>query len=246
MDPQSCLNEATRFLSKHNVNGTILFSSVTGSKAYNLSGPESDTDYLGVYMFDTQTFLEIGHDLPTSPLNTLLTETEIEDFMLYEIQQYAKYLCEGNPFCVEAVFAKQFLYKNDIWDELYNIRSTLINKLSVEKFVSYSVNQLRKHLNKKHLPGKRTYHIIRLLFEARRLANGSEPVVFFEEGEERTTLATIRADEVSDERLSEMVDELVNEIETILKENLIPDEPDTAMINDWLVRNRIKNFNENP
>ena len=98
MNSNDCLSEAQTFLSKHQTSGQILFSSVTGSRAYNLSSPDSDIDYLGVYLFETKEFLELGHQLPKDPLNTLPYEVEDVDFMLYEARQFVRLLAQGYLF----------------------------------------------------------------------------------------------------------------------------------------------------
>jgi predicted nucleotidyltransferase len=162
--------------------GTIIFCMVTGSQAYGVANEKSDVDYLGmlfknkpnnflicfkftflgVYLFDGPELLSFNHTLPKDPLSTL-PGSEI-DVTLYEVKQFAQLLAKGNPFCVESVFAKNYCYSTQQWEEMKLMRKTLLNKLTVEQFLSYCENQKKKMFEaKKPLVGKRVYHIVRYI-----------------------------------------------------------------------------------
>jgi hypothetical protein len=89
-------------------------------------------------------------------------------------------MCEGNPFAVETLFCCRHCYQTEIWQELRELRKTVLNRQTVRQMLSYVENQMKKHKDKKSMPGKRMYHVVRLLFEAKRIINGEEPVVYWE------------------------------------------------------------------
>eukprot|EP01127_Copromyxa_protea_P014292 TRINITY_DN3958_c0_g1_i1.p1 TRINITY_DN3958_c0_g1~~TRINITY_DN3958_c0_g1_i1.p1 ORF type:complete len:165 (+),score=22.78 TRINITY_DN3958_c0_g1_i1:1-495(+) len=155
----NCLTQGNLFLEQNKVNGTILFCMVTGSRAYNLDNHTSDTDYLGVYLFDSTEFLSFDNQLPRDSLSTLPDSDEV-DTTLFEAKQFAQLLDKGNPFAVEVVFSRKLSYMTKYWDELYAIRRTLLNKKTVTQFLAYCENQWSKH-EKKPLVGKRIYHVVR-------------------------------------------------------------------------------------
>eukprot|EP01126_Amoeba_proteus_P023762 TRINITY_DN2387_c0_g2_i16.p1 TRINITY_DN2387_c0_g2~~TRINITY_DN2387_c0_g2_i16.p1 ORF type:complete len:113 (+),score=21.54 TRINITY_DN2387_c0_g2_i16:630-968(+) len=75
------------------------------------------------------------------------------------------------------------------------MRKTFLNKRTVSQFLNYCEKQRKRHERKK-MPGKRTYHIVRLLFECSRIVQGLEPIVWFEDGPEREKLLDIRANKM--------------------------------------------------
>jgi predicted nucleotidyltransferase len=234
--------EADSFLLAQKVSGTILFCMVTGSCAYNVANENSDIDYLGVYLFDSKEYLSFNHALPKDPLSTL-PGCEI-DFTLYEVKQFAQLLVKGNPFCVEACFAHNFCYVTDGWDQMREMRKTLLTKRTVEQYISYCQNQTKIFRSKPNRPGKRVYHILRLLYEAKRIVDGLEPIVWFPEGPERDELVKIRKEERTREETDQMINDLLEYIQSKQPWNNLPDEPDSKILEDWVIAARRENLKQ--
>eukprot|EP01126_Amoeba_proteus_P023761 TRINITY_DN2387_c0_g2_i15.p1 TRINITY_DN2387_c0_g2~~TRINITY_DN2387_c0_g2_i15.p1 ORF type:complete len:235 (+),score=37.94 TRINITY_DN2387_c0_g2_i15:178-882(+) len=192
---QDVLNHANAFLEKHKVKGNVLFGMVTGSRAYNLDNKDSDTDYLGVYLFETEEFLSFFNNLPKDSLSTVPDSEGELDTTLHEVKQFVQLLIKGNPFAVQVVFTTKLCYTTKSWEELFQMRKTFLNKRTVSQFLNYCEKQRKRHERKK-MPGKRTYHIVRLLFECSRIVQGLEPIVWFEDGPEREKLLDIRANKM--------------------------------------------------
>ena len=163
--------------------------------------------------------------LPRDPLSTLPSEDEsVIDVTLYEVGQFANLLLQGNPFCIEALFSPHPGFETSAWRSLRALvrASDILSALSVDQFLSYSRHTLDKHSSKKRvLSGKRIYHsirysllaksyffmlavhssLLRLLYEARRIVRGGEPLVKLPDGPESDELKRIRADLRSTEEI---------------------------------------------
>src|SRR5687767_5419201 len=76
---------------------------------------------------------------------------------------------EGNPFVMETLWSpwnvsqSEFCYETESWMKLKEKRKCFITQQAVAEHISYAKDQLDRH-KKKTLPGKRIYHIPRLLF----------------------------------------------------------------------------------
>eukprot|EP01126_Amoeba_proteus_P023759 TRINITY_DN2387_c0_g2_i10.p1 TRINITY_DN2387_c0_g2~~TRINITY_DN2387_c0_g2_i10.p1 ORF type:complete len:168 (+),score=24.22 TRINITY_DN2387_c0_g2_i10:116-619(+) len=155
---QDVLNHANAFLEKHKVKGNVLFGMVTGSRAYNLDNKDSDTDYLGVYLFETEEFLSFFNNLPKDSLSTVPDSEGELDTTLHEVKQFVQLLIKGNPFAVQVVFTTKLCYTTKSWEELFQMRKTFLNKRTVSQFLNYCEKQRKRHERKKNAWQKNISH----------------------------------------------------------------------------------------
>jgi hypothetical protein len=88
---------------------------------------------------------------------------------------------------------------------------------------------------------KFSYHIIRLLNDAKSIAEGKEPQIY-KTGEERDFLMKIRGGAFTPSQIAEMAQQKINEID-VLRPWLLPAEVDKSFLNQWLLRIREANYN---
>jgi hypothetical protein len=92
----------------------------------------------------------------------------------------------------------------------------------------------------KRLPGKRIYHIFRLLYLAEDVISGREPTIWLEPGEKRQFLADIRGEKYAKNVLIEMADQRIRAIED--KRDAwsvqLPQKPREDKLDAWLMRIR--------
>jgi len=84
----------------------------------------------------------------------------------------------GNPFAIDTLFCERNCYMSKSWKDLRQLRHRVLSKRTIHQYLSYIEKQLKKH-EKKAMAGKRIYHTIRLLYEARRIIQGQDPKVFW-------------------------------------------------------------------
>lgn len=123
----------------------LLFECLSGSKAYGLDTPQSDTDIKGIYYMPKEMFFGLKYIPQIS--------NESNDEVYYEIGRFVELLIKNNPNIVEILATPKecVLYKHPVMNKL-NINAVL-SKLCKDTFGGYALTQIRKAkgLNKKIL-----------------------------------------------------------------------------------------------
>lgn len=128
------------FLKQHDL---ILFEAISGSQAYGLATPESDTDIKGVFY------------LPKEMLyaNEYIAQVnnESNDIVYYEIGKYIELLCKNNPNILELLCTPEsfILYQHPLMNLVKP--DDFLSRLAKETFAGYAMTQIKKAkgLNKK-------------------------------------------------------------------------------------------------
>lgn len=124
-------------------NDLILFEVISGSQAYGLATPESDTDIKGVFYLPKTLFYANNY------IDQINNETN--DIVYYELGKYIELLCKNNPNILELMCTPNahILYKHPIMDKIKS--EYFLSKLAKETFAGYAMTQVKKAkgLNKK-------------------------------------------------------------------------------------------------
>jgi len=214
--------------------GTLLFARVAGSYGYNLNGPDSDMDFFVVYQAPAEKLLSLRQPPET-------VDGTKPDFAVHEIGKFCRLLLKGNPTIVEALWSDHHTYTTPAWERLRGMRRKFLSTHTVKSYLGYAKGQLQKltHGSYLHTTGgkyntKWACHLIRLLTDAKRIADGGEPVVW-QERSERDILMSIRTGVYSEHLVEEMAKNDIAEIDDLIKPWKVPDKPDEAALDDWLV-----------
>ncbi|RYD82363.1 MAG: nucleotidyltransferase [Sphingobacteriales bacterium] len=124
-------------------NKLIVFECISGSKAYGLELPHSDTDIKGVFILPKDMFYSLNYIPQVS--------NESNDEVYYELRIFFELLIKNNPTLLEILGTPQesILYKHPIFDEIKP--EIFLSKLCKETFAGYAAAQIKKArgLNKK-------------------------------------------------------------------------------------------------
>jgi predicted nucleotidyltransferase len=124
-------------------NGWLLFECISGSKAYNLNLPHSDTDIKGVYILPKSNFYGLEY---VSQVNN-----ESSDIVYYELKRFVELLLKNNPTLLEMlnVSPEHILYKHPLFELIKP--ELFLSKLCKDAFAGYAMTQIKKArgLNKK-------------------------------------------------------------------------------------------------
>lgn len=237
-------NEGIRILSPvyhMDLPGTLLFAKVWGSRSHNTHLPDSDTDFLAVYAAPTQKLLGIDDVKDT-------VDSEKPDIQAHEARKFCHLLLKGNPAILEMLYTERTTFATESWMALEAHRDKFLCAQAVRQYLGYAEGQLKKliaHGGKGglHTKGgdyneKWAYHLIRLLWDARRIAQGQPPLVW-KDGDEREALMNIRNGMVSRTVVEGMARSIISEIES-MKPWPIPDQGDKEYLNSWLLDVRRK------
>jgi hypothetical protein len=123
--------------------GSIIFESISGSRAYGLDTATSDTDIRGVFILPKEQYYSLNY------IGQINNETN--DIAYYELGKFIELLSKNNPNIMEllCVPEKCVLYKHPIFDNIK--KEMFLSKLCKNTFANYAFTQIKKArgLNKK-------------------------------------------------------------------------------------------------
>ena len=123
--------------------GSIIFECISGSKAYGLATPNSDTDIRGVFVFPKEQFYSLNY------IGQINNETN--DIAYYELRKFIELCSKNNPNILEMLNIPEdcILFKHPLFDEIK--KETFLSKLCKNTFANYAFTQIKKArgLNKK-------------------------------------------------------------------------------------------------
>lgn len=121
----------------------ILLDTISGSRAYGLETPESDTDMRGVFILPQDMFFGFTY---VEQVNS-----ERNDHTYYELGKYLKLLAKNNPSAIELLFAPQetIIYRHPLMERIKH--EPIVSRLCRDSFAGYAMSQVKraKGLNKK-------------------------------------------------------------------------------------------------
>jgi hypothetical protein len=129
---------------------------VSGSHLYGTSTPESDADFIGVFMPDEEYVLgfkkceEVDFSIISKDASGKNTK-EALDRKLYEFRKYISLAKQNNPNILEMLFVNEenIIFINDFGKELLSIKHLFPYKGLKERFVGYAMSQKHKAIIKK-------------------------------------------------------------------------------------------------
>lgn len=225
----------------------VLLAGVVGSTAYGLAGPESDVDRLGVYAAPTVEFH--GLTPPVGRDGSIVTTGP--DSTMHECLKYALLALAGNPTVSELMWLPCDLYdvRTPLGDELIDIRYAFLSaKRTRDAYLGYSEQQFRKleargdgsfSADTRKRTAKHARHLYRLCHQGLQLYTTgmveirlNDPQQFLDFGER------VAAGDI------ELARQLMARYESAFDAgpSVLPDEPNRAVVEDWLLRVRATYF----
>jgi uncharacterized protein len=122
--------------------GTVLLSGVVGSTAYGLDHAGSDIDRLGTYAAPTEAFHglhpPVGSHVTTGP-----------DATYHEAGKLAALLLKCNPTATELLWLESYDTRHPLGDELIGIRASLLSANAVRNaYLRYATQQMQRLINR--------------------------------------------------------------------------------------------------
>jgi len=121
----------------------LLFECISGSRAYGLSTPTSDTDIRGVFVLPEEDYFGLNYVEQLS--------NESNDIVYYELRRFVELLAKNNPNMLELLAMPEdcILYQHPLYDRFRP--QDFVSKLCKNTFAGYALTQVKKAkgLNKK-------------------------------------------------------------------------------------------------
>jgi uncharacterized protein len=149
----------------------IILEGITGSKAYGLDTPTSDTDIKGIYVVPTENVLTMGYNFEKA------TKDHTDpDWSYHEVQKFMQLAMECNPTVLEMLFLEDYTVTSEWGKLLIANRDAFLWDKVAHSYGGYALSQARD-LNRRGYYGngrsnrkeKHTRHCFRLLYQGRQL-----------------------------------------------------------------------------
>lgn len=211
----------------------IIYRCVVGSRAQGLENEASDTDRRGIY-------------LPPGELHWSLRgvpeqlENDEEQECYWELQKFIALALKANPNILECLYSPMIETATPIAEELLGMREIFLSKMVYQTFNGYVMSQFKKLEQDLRTKGvirwKHAMHLIRLQLSGEGvLRDGFVPV---DVGGHRDRLLAIRDGETSWEDVNEWRLEMHRRMDGAFAETKLPERPDYARANAFLVKAR--------
>lgn len=214
----------------------IILKAVTGSRAYGLDTPESDTDIKGIFVAPTDEILGLFWSD-----NKATIDRNNPDECYHEVGKFMRLAMKANPTVLEQLYLVGYLELTKHGKMLVDNRHHFLSQTIYHSYGGYAISQARK-LNargdsfssetKNHY-AKHARHCFRLLWQGRELLETGNLTVRVTPEQRKQLFA-----------IGELpVDDLVNRFEKEFKkfDNIVtklPKEPNYNKINEMLLKIR--------
>ncbi|MER5366723.1 nucleotidyltransferase domain-containing protein [Streptomyces sp. NPDC002722] len=211
----------------------MVYSCVMGSRAFGLATEGSDTDRRGVFLAPTPLFWRF--EKPPTHVDGPAPEQ-----FSWELERFCELALRANPNVLECLHSPLLEHVDDVGRELLSLRGAFLSRLAHRTFVRYASGQRKKleaDVRQYGAPRwKHAMHLLRLLGTGRDLLRTGELTI--EVGAARDDLLAVKRGEVPWEEVERRMNRLMEESEETARNSPLPQEPDRARIEDFLIRTR--------
>lgn len=226
-------------MSQSSERGTVLLSGIVGSTAYGLAGPGSDVDRLGMFAAPTRALLGL-HRPPESHVTTA------PDVTFHEAGKAVRLMLAGNPTASELLWLPDELYetRTALGEEAITLRAAFLSAKRVrDAYLGYAAQQFRKLISRgeearsEEVRGriaKHARHLMRLTDQGLELYGSGTVLIRLADPERYLAFGEqVAADPQAAAVFMARAEDSFDRARTVL-----PDEPDTAAVEAWLLRVR--------
>lgn len=216
-----------------NLYDRVIYRCIVGSRAYGLDDELSDTDYRGVYLPPAELHWSL-YGVPEQLENQAAQEH------YWELQRFLVLALKANPNVLECLYTPLVEHTTALGAELLAMRAAFLSRLVYQTYNGYVMSQFKKMQsdlrNQGQVKWKHVMHLLRLLISGiGTLRDGAVPVRV---EEHRDRLRAVRRGEVPWEETEQWRRELHTEFDRAFAETALPERPDYAAANDFLIKAR--------
>ncbi|MFG2341964.1 DNA polymerase beta superfamily protein [Streptomyces yangpuensis] len=210
-----------------------VYRCVMGSRAFGLATETSDTDLRGVYLAPTPLFWRFEKP-PTH------VEGPREEEFSWELERFCELALRANPNILECLHSPLVEHVGPVGRELLSLRGAFLSRRAHTSFSRYAASQHGKLVADVRVHGaprwKHAMHLLRLLLSCRDLLRTG--LLSIDAGPYRDRLLAVRRGELTWDEVDAWMTRLQEETERALAGTPLPEDPDRARVEDFLVRAR--------
>lgn len=204
---------------------------VVGSRAFGLNNDTSDTDLRGFYLppaCDDWSLAGVPEQL------------EYGEECYWEVRKFVLLALKANPNILEVLHSPLVEYASPIARKLLDIRRAFLSRLVYQTYGGYVMGQFKRMEADLRTSGevrwKHAMHLLRLLQSGTQLLQTGE--LRLDVGPERERLLAVKRGEVAWAELEAWRLVLHAEFDRAVEQTELPERPDYAAVEDWLIRAR--------
>ncbi|HEV2861507.1 MAG TPA: nucleotidyltransferase domain-containing protein [Pyrinomonadaceae bacterium] len=211
----------------------VIYSCVTGSRAYGLDVDGSDVDRRGIYLAPADLHWSL-YGVPEQ------LENKGAEECYWELQKFLVLALKANPNVLECLYTPLVERATPLARELLGMRSAFLSKLVYQTYNGYVLSQFKKLeqdlRNRGEVRWKHAMHLIRLLLQG--VGALKEGALAVRVGEHRERLLGVRRGEVPWEEVNRWRLSLHEEFAAAFACTALPERPDYERANAFLIRAR--------
>lgn len=212
-----------------------IYSCVMGSRAFGLATGASDTDRRGVFLAPTPLFWRFEKP-PTH------VDGPAEEQFSWELERFCELALRANPNILECLHSPLVERLDDTGRELLSLRDAFLSRQVHATFTGYALGQRGKLMADVRRHGeprwKHAMHLLRLLSSCEALLRTG--ALTLDVGEDRDPLLAVRRGEVPWPEVEARMNRLTARADEALSRSPLPEAPDRARVEDFLVRTRAR------
>lgn len=219
---------------KFDPGSNLLLKGRVGSHAFGLANENSDEDFQGIFVVPTQAFLGVSSKVQES------YEFKNPDTKYHEVGKYCRLALKCNPTILDLLWLEDYNVRTQLGTELINLRNNFLSAKYVrDAYFGYAMSQFGK-LGKDERPEKRAKnarHFARLLNQGWQLYTTGTYSVRLEDPQFYFDFGTRVGVEQDYAYAKEFLDHYHEAFGTE-PECVLPSEPNSAPIENWLLKVR--------
>jgi hypothetical protein len=212
----------------------VILRCIVGSRAYGLDTDASDTDRRGVYLPPAEAHWSL-YGVPEQLENDATQET------YWEIQKFLTLALKSNPNVLECLYTPLIEHATPLAQEMLEMRDAFLSKLVYQTYSGYVMSQFKKLQsdlrNRGEVKWKHVMHLIRLLISGVTVLREARVPVRVDDAH-RDRLLAIKRGEVPFEEVESWRLALHREFDAAAETTKLPDRPDYARANAFLLKAR--------
>ena len=208
----------------------LVYSVVVGSRAYGLSGPDSDTDRRGVFLAPADAFWRLD------PPPTHRDGPRPEEFH-WELARCLSLGLSANPTVLEVLWSPLVETVTPVGQRLLDARGALLSRRVADTYGRYADAQMTKLASVmargQPIRWKQAMHMLRLLRAGASVLRTGQVLV--DVSPWRDDLLAVRSGAVPWDDVVAQADELRRDLARALAETPLPADPDRATVEEFLL-----------
>lgn len=213
----------------------VIYRCQVGSKAFGLSNESSDDDIRGIYLPPA----ELHWSLYDVPPQLEFNDGQLDE-VYWELEKFLRLALKANPNILETMWTPMVLEANQIATRLLEIREVFLSRHIFKTYSGYALSQFRRmrasFQKKGTFKSKHAMHLIRLMHSGIHALNNGEIMV--DASEHREQLLAIRNGEFTFDQVEKLAIDLNYQFAKAFESSNLPEQPNFAAVDDFLVEVR--------